>query len=147
MAVLPDLYGSMKGASISYQLTLIHAIYRIDPSQSERIVPILCGALKEREAGVRTSAAIVLMEMGPDGKDAIPTLIEGLKDQDVPVRISVIRALRQMGAKNAKAVDGLESALHDKEARVRSEAIDALDSVKRAKAKAKREESNSRDKK
>jgi HEAT repeat protein len=134
-AVLPDLFQSMKGASIGYQLTLVHAIYRIDASQSERIVPIVSGALKHRESGVRVSAAIVLMEMGPDGKDAIANLVEALNDNDVTVRLQVVYALREMAATNASAMEGLKTALNDKERRVRWEASEALEFVKRAKAK------------
>ncbi len=51
-----------------------------------KIIPALIEALKDKSAGVRTSAAIGLGSFGEQAKDAIPALEAARSDSDVRVR-------------------------------------------------------------
>jgi HEAT repeat protein len=54
--------------------------------EAAQVVPALIGALKDKEADVRWSAAIGLGSFGDEAKSAIPALQEAERDGDARVR-------------------------------------------------------------
>jgi hypothetical protein len=66
-------------------------------------VPELIGALRDRDAYVRSSAARSLGEIGPDAKIAITALTGALDDRDQFVRTSATEALRRIRGGDAGA--------------------------------------------
>jgi HEAT repeat protein len=52
-----------------------------DPAAKDA-VPAMIETLKDKDTGVRKSAALALGLIGPAAKDAVPALIEALKDGD-----------------------------------------------------------------
>jgi HEAT repeat protein len=82
--------------------TVVWALGAVD---DERLVPLLCGALKGRESNVRWSAAHALSKR----KSAVPALIDALHDRAPTVRAVVIEALGDLG--DPRALPPLREAL------------------------------------
>jgi hypothetical protein len=70
-------------------------------------VPQVTAMLGDPDPKLRTRAARILAQIGPDAKAAVPALIARLNDQDEDVRKSAARALGQMGPDAAEAVPAL----------------------------------------
>jgi HEAT repeat protein len=79
----------------------------------------LVKALRDKDAGVRTRAAMALGQAGPDAKEAVPMLIEALKDSHVDVRMAAVDALGEMGAEGKEAAPQLARLFHDPSTRIR----------------------------
>ncbi|HEY2368072.1 MAG TPA: HEAT repeat domain-containing protein [Polyangiaceae bacterium] len=82
--------------------TVVWALGAVD---DERLVPLLCGALKGKEPNVRWSAAHALAKR----PSAAPALIDALRDRAPSVRAVVIEALGDLG--DARALEPLREAL------------------------------------
>jgi HEAT repeat protein len=76
--------------------------------------PGLTQFLKGKGQSGRYSAAIVLVDIGPEGKAAIPVLMEMLKDRDFDNRVRAADALGKLGSKAEVAVPALIEALKGK---------------------------------
>ncbi len=87
--------------------------------------------LKNKDASVRSFAAIALGSMGGEAKAAIPVLIKTLQsDKDASVRYSAATALGSMGGEAKAAIPVLIKTLQsDKNAIVRDNAARALVSI------------------
>jgi len=76
--------------------TVVWALGAVD---DERIVPLLCSALKNGDSNVRWSAAHALAKR----KSAVPALIDALRDRAPTVRAVVIEALGKLRDRRARA--------------------------------------------
>jgi HEAT repeat protein len=59
------------------------------PEGKTTAIQTLSGLLREKDSGVRVTAARVLGKMGPEAKAAIPALTELMKERDSGVRETV----------------------------------------------------------
>jgi HEAT repeat protein len=100
--------------------------------EAKQAVPGLITALKDKDAGVRASAAEALWSIGPAAKEAVPDLIVALKDRSPDVRLNSAGALGEMGAEAKDAVPALNACLKDKDENVHHAAKKALEKIQRA---------------
>jgi predicted Zn finger-like uncharacterized protein len=89
-------------------------------------LPKLLADLGNRDAQVRTQAALALGEMGPDAQRAIPELFKALKDREESVARGALQALRAIGTPTKDDVPMLIEGLRDANLRVRGYAVEAL---------------------
>lgn len=81
-------------------------------------VGALTAALGAEKPGARVSAALALVEIGPDAGEAVPKLIESLQSQVGELRSAAASALGKIGADREAALPALRAALADKDNRV-----------------------------
>lgn len=74
----------------------------------------------------KKAVAVLVLNIGPEGKAAVPALIEALKDGDKDVRSFAAEALGGIGKEAGPAAPALVEALKDKEPGVRGSAAGAL---------------------
>jgi len=91
-------------------------------------VPALIVALKDKESGIRLSAAVGLYARyaSPEAASAVPGLCEALHDSNAKVRWWAAHALAAFNEKPTAAVPHLIESLKDADRSVRREAVDAL---------------------
>jgi HEAT repeat protein len=89
----------------------------------------LTSALKDVDAGVRTTAAWALGQMTPASPEAVWGLAQAVSDLDVGVRQMVVWALANQGPAAADAVPELIRALRDSNNVVRATAAQALGAI------------------
>jgi len=94
--------------------------------EGKTAVPDLTRALKDRDAAVRTRAAVLLGKMGPAARAAVPGLIEAIKDRSDLVRVEAVEALGKIGQEARAAVPPLTETLKDKAYSVRQAAMVAI---------------------
>lgn len=92
------------------------------------VVPLLAGALEDRDAGIRIDAVRALREVGPQ---AFATMRTALKHDEPDVRAAAAEAIVAVPADKAEAVAPLIDALGDRDAAVRASAVRALASLGR----------------
>jgi HEAT repeat protein len=97
--------------------------------EAKEAVPGLTTALKDKDDGVRASAAEALWSIGPAAKEAIPALTAALKDKNVDVRLNAAGALGGIGPEAKSAVPALNAALKDQNEDVRNAAAKALSHI------------------
>jgi HEAT repeat protein len=85
--------------------------------------------LQDSDAGVRSSAAEALGDIGAETKTAVPQLVSLFKDSDAGVRRSAASALGRIGAETKTALPQLVSLFKDSDAGVRTNAIQALRNI------------------
>jgi HEAT repeat protein len=100
--------------------------------EAKEAVPGLITALKDKDTGVRASAAEALWSIGPEAKEAVPDLIAALKDKSPEVRLNAAGALGEIGAEAKDAVPALNACLKDRDKDVHDEARKALEKIRRA---------------
>jgi HEAT repeat protein len=128
---VPALRDVLKEARGELRVTVSTALWRI--ARHRVAVPVLMGALADKDSWVRQRAAEALGEIGPPARTAVPALGKALKDEDDGVRWYAAKALGRIGAGAGKAVRPLEAALKDHEYRVRVSAALALWQISRHK--------------
>ncbi len=69
--------------------------------ESAKVIPALIEALKDKDDGVRRSAALGLGSFGEQAKEAIPALKAALHDPDIRVREAAGRALSRIDPSEA----------------------------------------------
>jgi HEAT repeat protein len=93
----------------------------------EPAVPLLVGAIADRDFNVRTLAIYCLGRLGPKARDAVPALIAALEDRDWIVRRHAAGALGLLEATAEAAAPALaRTAVRDANAEVRKSAGFAL---------------------
>ena len=92
-------------------------------------MPSLLKALQDKNAEVRSCAAVGFYEMGDKGKTAVPELAQALHDSNKRVRFMVAQALGKMGPAAETAVPDLIEALKDIDRDVRSVTAQALEKI------------------
>jgi HEAT repeat protein len=109
-AAVKDSHGSVRRLALSALANMA--------DEAKDAVPLLVGLLRDKEANLRTTAAIVLVKIG---KDSVPELVKLLKDSSADVRLSAIQTLSQFGKEDLDeaAVTALVKALGDDNSRVR----------------------------
>jgi HEAT repeat protein len=90
------------------------------------LVQALVGALNDKNADVRSTAARSLADIGPSARDAVPALIPLLNDKEENVRSSAAQALGEIGVASGEALCGLANLLHDASPNVRGNAAQTL---------------------
>lgn len=90
-------------------------------ANDERAVSLLSACLKDKNAGVRSTAA---MSLGKTGPEAVTPLLVLLRDEDDSVRLNAAISLGSIG--NEEAIRGLLEALTDNSQSVRAIAATAL---------------------
>jgi HEAT repeat protein len=98
-------------------------------SKVKTVVSQLIPLLQDSDAGVRSSAASALGNIGAEAKTAVSQLIPLLQDSDAGVRSSAASALGNIGAEAKTAVSQLIPLLQDSDAGVRSSAASALGNI------------------
>jgi HEAT repeat protein len=94
-------------------------------------LPLLLGLVKrDKDAGVRKSAALAVGKVDPDPKDAVPVLIDALTDKSTAVRTAAATALGQFGSNAADAIPALTEAQKDKDRGLSRAAGMALRSIR-----------------
>jgi HEAT repeat protein len=90
-------------------------------------LPILIKALDHRDPYLRQGAALVLIEIGAEGRDAVPALTKhAATDADLSTRQYCMQALGTMGPDAKTSVPALTNALKDAQFAIRREAAMAL---------------------
>src|SRR5262245_22896481 len=89
--------------------------------KSKEAIPELIRALKDKDAGVRASAAEALWTIGAEAHEAVPHLVPLLKDKEAGVRLNAAGALGDIGQQAATAVPALRQTLKDSDAYVRAQ--------------------------
>ena len=106
--------------------------YRVEEALGEigpAAMPVLIGALKDKNVHVRKGGSGALRIIGPKAETAVPDLVEILKDvdEDVGSRISAMWALVRISSKAAVPV--LVAALKDENKKIRWNAIQAFEQI------------------
>src|SRR5262245_16194901 len=89
-------------------------------------IPSLIECLKDKDAGVRFTAAENLGRYGANAKDAVPALTGALKDPDKNVRGAAAYALAGVGADARDSIPALREVLQDADKDVRQAATYAI---------------------
>jgi len=97
--------------------------------EPKELVPILVGALGEREGAVRARAANELARLGPEAREAVPALMKALGDHDADVRRQASGALGAIGPDAREAAPALIKALGDNYPRARKSAVKAIGKI------------------
>ncbi len=108
--------------------TIPGMILRLMGPEAKATVPGLLEFLKDKDPGLRRTAAFCLGQIGPDGKQAVPALGEALKDKDAHVQIAAARALWSI-AKEQAAIPVLLQAMKSEQVSIRQEAVVALSAI------------------
>ena len=105
---------------------------RISRDLTEKALPDIAKALKDKDAGVRVAACEAYGKCDPDPEEAVPALVDLLKnDKEEKVRIAAANGLAFMGdkAKDAKSsLQELQKA-NDKKSKLGKAVGDALNSI------------------
>lgn len=101
------------------------ALWKVDPSQCKRIVPILTEGLDNPILESHLSAR-TLIEIGPDAREAVPKLRQALRKADKYDRAKAAEALGRIGWDARLAVPELLNILSDPEPYVRVHAAEAI---------------------
>jgi HEAT repeat protein len=91
-----------------------------------RDLPGLLKAVREIDQAGRWAIPYVLIQFGPQAKDAVPQLIKLLADPDAGHRVGAALALGKIGAEAQEAIPALLRALQDPNPAVRGSAAIAL---------------------
>jgi HEAT repeat protein len=126
-AALRALEVTLADADAAARIAAGRALHHLD-GRTERVVPVLVGALRDREAGWR--AVFVLGEIGPRAAPAVPALVEVLKREQVfrPLRNPPASAVA-LGRIGPAAAPALAALLREPEPRVRAGAVIALGQI------------------
>jgi HEAT repeat protein len=115
-----DLLGPvLKDGDADARCSALEAIRHFGP-KGKAAVPLVIGALKDRDYQVRTFASVALAGIG---ELAVPALVGALKDRDPLARLSAGTALVRLGD---PAVKALAAALQSKDVDLRRGAANAL---------------------
>jgi HEAT repeat protein len=117
---LADWQRDLRDPAVEVRVRAAQALVAFD----RRAVPVLTGALGDREYRVRASAADALVKM-PSSYVA-PGMIQALRNADPGVRANAAIVLGALGPAAKHAVPALASALKDPNLRVRELAGEAL---------------------
>ncbi len=98
-------------------------------SKSEKAIPSLINALKDKNSFVRGSAASALGKIGSKSEKAIPSLINALEDEASDVRHRAADALGNIGSESEKAISALIKALEDRDSNMRRRVASALGEI------------------
>jgi HEAT repeat protein len=123
---LPEVKKLLKSYQEKYRVTLALETQSGVGGGDTASLPKLLADLGNKEAQVRTQAALALGEMGPDAQRAIPDLYKALKDKEESVARQALQALRAIGTATRDDVPMLIGGLRDDNLRVRSYAVEAL---------------------
>jgi HEAT repeat protein len=85
--------------------------------------------LQSKDVTDRWRAASVIVEMGPEARQALPELVNCLHDKEYRVRLMAVRALANLGPDAREVVPDLNELLKDEEPGVRDIAAQALKQI------------------
>lgn len=107
------------------------ALSSVKSAEGDIAVPVLIVALKDREPGIRQSAACALYGRyaTPEVASAVPALIAALTDSNDEVRWWAAHALGSFKEKSKSAVPALIETLKDANERVQNEAVVSLGQI------------------
>lgn len=114
-------------AGAAEDLGHIGAVRAVD---AEPALPALRQALKDKDAGVRRTAAEALGKIAVDAKETVPALIDALADPAVPVRGAAATALGQFGSEAKDAVPALQKAQKEADKKQRKVFAQALQRIR-----------------
>ena len=106
-------------------------------ASGQDVIPLLVGALKDKDVQMRRNACLALTELGGtwtanprvDTSDALPALIEATKDSDGAVRAWATHAIAEIGPAAETAVPALIELLNDPDEGARNNSAMALGSI------------------
>jgi HEAT repeat protein len=99
---------------------------------TEKALPDITKAIKDKDAAVRVAACECLGKCDPDPADAVPALTDLLKnDKEEKVKVAAANGLAFMGEKAKDATDDLKDVqkANDKKSKLAKAAGDALKSI------------------
>jgi beta-lactamase regulating signal transducer with metallopeptidase domain/HEAT repeat protein len=82
---------------------IAETLWRIDPGEATRILPVLESFIEDDLCPRRLEAAKLLAEMGASAKPAVPVLEKYLQDEDSDFRVAVTNALHAIRSASAKS--------------------------------------------
>src|SRR5207247_870172 len=103
----PALIDALPDENPRVRMVVAHALWKLDPKQTAKAVPVLVEGLTNKDAFVRQKAAYILGEIGPKARKAVPALGKALKDEDLGVRLNAVRALGEMGSASRPTIPAL----------------------------------------
>jgi HEAT repeat protein len=98
-------------------------------------VSALSDALRNENAKIREGAALSLLSIGPEAKEALPELIQTLRDPSEDVRMMAAMALGEIGPNALAAIPALQECLKDQSLSVRCYAAKAMIQISPAEKK------------
>jgi HEAT repeat protein len=120
---LADWQRDLRDPAVDVRVRAAQALVAFD----QRAVPVLTGALGDKEYRVRASAADALVKM--PSSDVVPGMIEALRKADPSIRANAAVVLGAFGPAAKHAVPALARALRDPNLRVRELAGEALNRI------------------
>jgi HEAT repeat protein len=120
---LADWQRDLRDPAVDVRVRAAQALMAFD----QRAVPVLTGALGDKEYRVRASAADALVKM--PSSHVVPGMIEALRNADPGVRANAAVVLGAFGPAAQHAVQALARALKDPNLRVRELAGEALNRI------------------
>ncbi len=121
--VVPLLIDVLKGAKPDEVGPVLHSLAEL----GDKAVPGLIETFKHADA--QYWAALVLADLGPEGKGAVTAAVPALKHPDAHVRFETLVALGQVGAGAGEATPAIVPLLDDPEPAVRHAAMYALGAI------------------
>src|SRR5207247_2378833 len=89
---VPELREALKDDNGFVRVKVAEALWSVEKTSPTILLPVLLGALKDKNAELRAVVPPVLAQMGSRAKTAVPALVKALKDKEVSVRIEVVAA-------------------------------------------------------
>ena len=94
---VPELREALKDKNGVVRLKVAEALWKIEKTPNNILMPVLLQALKDKDIGVRAAAPPVIALMGANAKPALPALTGALKDAELDVKLSAVIALGDLG--------------------------------------------------
>lgn len=124
---VPALTKALDDSSTEVRIQAASALFDIDSSQKETVIPILNDAMANGDARDSYLAAYFLYKIDPQNIKIIPVFISSLTNKDL--RINAANSLRLYGSQASAAVPALLDMLKSQNLRVQQSARAALEKI------------------
>jgi hypothetical protein len=124
-AATPALVGSFADADPLVRVHAARAAFRA-AVPARQVIPVVSGLLVPEQPEVLREATSILVEIGPDGRDALPKLHECLTSPSIAVRLHAAEAALRIDPQDRQALAELHAALGDRRGDVRFFAVNSL---------------------
>jgi HEAT repeat protein len=115
---IPALHEALQDTSPRVRVKVAEALWGIERPPARVLLPVLQGALKDKDAAVRINALAVLGQIGKAAKAAIPDIARALEDKEMDVRMEAALTLGEMGPAAKSTIPALLAALQGDELRL-----------------------------
>ncbi|HZZ81303.1 MAG TPA: HEAT repeat domain-containing protein [Gemmataceae bacterium] len=104
---VPELRETLQDSNKVVRVKAVEALWKIEQTSPQVLLPVLLDALKDKDAGVRAAAAPVIALLGTKAKTALPALKDALKDKELDVKLAAVVALGDLGPVAKSSADDL----------------------------------------